>query len=552
MKSIQTKIILLIILVSLVTSLIIGGAGILNANAAIERDSVQIINLLCREKAQELNSTLGRIEQSVKIMGEYAATHIESTERLVYDKDYRTEYVEVLKSVGLTAANMTDGAVSYYMRFAPGRFSDTEGFFQVKNKESGEFDYFPVTDLGIYSPDDIEHVGWYYIPVEKGCATWVNPYHNREIDVLMISYVEPIYHGSELIGVVGMDIDFGYVSSFIDSIAVYDTGYAFLTDSEFNIVYHKFGADISVRELSEELANEDGNTLTNSDKLYDYQWNGSSKHIALRTLNNGMCLAVTAPASEIDAGKNVLVRQILEFGVLITLVFILVSSIIARSLVSPLKELNEAAKEIADGNLDVKLTVRSKDEIGTLTRSFRETADRLKEQIDYINSLAYTDSLTGVNNNTAYQRDVNRVRGEIRTGCAHFSLAVIDVNGLKQINDNYGHEYGNMLISATAEAVAKVFGREHVFRIGGDEFAVLMRDTTLEECRELADRFHDELKVCSSSVSAAAAVGISEYVPADSCYEEVFRRADEEMYHIKTAMKKNGEVSRVLSGVLPQ
>ena len=551
MRSIQTKIILLILLGIVVASLVIGGAGIINSQIAIDNDSVQIMNLLCGEKAQELNSTLGRIEQSVEILGEYSVANIESYDRLVNDTAYRSEYNTFIANFGMTAVEKTDGAIAVYLRFSPDKFSSLEGFFQVKNMDTGEFEAYELTDFSKYEPDDVEHLGWYYIPVNAGKAVWLAPYYNKNVDIYMISYVEPIYYQNEIIGVVGMDIDFEYISAFIDSITVYDTGYAFLTDSELNIVYHKDGTELSVRDLSEELEGEDEVDITGADKLYDYNWNGKEKSLSLRPLNNGMCLAVTAPVHEIDSGKRWLINQIIFFVFGISVVFILVSAAIARSLVKPLRELNEAAKEIAGGNLDVKLTAKSKDEIGTLTESFRETADKLKEQMDYINSLAYTDSLTGVNNNTAYRRDVANLRGNISDGSACFAVAVIDVNGLKQINDSYGHEYGNILISDTAATAANVFGKENVYRIGGDEFAVLMRNATAEKCRELAEQFREELRTGGGAVLAAAAIGVSGFRTSDGSSEEVFRRADEEMYRIKSEMKKNNECSRVVSEEVP-
>lgn len=551
MRSIQTKIILLILLGIVVASLVIGGAGIINSQIAIDNDSVQIMNLLCGEKAQELNSTLGRIEQSVEILGEYSVANIESYDRLVNDTAYRSEYNTFIANFGMTALEKTDGAIAVYLRFSPDKFSSCEGFFQVKNMDTGEFEPYELTDFSKYKPDDVEHLGWYYIPVNAGKAVWLAPYYNKNVDIYMISYVEPIYYQNEIIGVVGMDIDFEYISAFIDSITVYDTGYAFLTDSELNIVYHKDGTELSVRDLSVELEGEDEVDITGADKLYDYNWNGKEKRLSLRPLNNGMCLAVTAPVHEIDSGKRWLINQIIFFVFGISVVFILVSAAIARSLVKPLRELNEAAKEIAGGNLDVKLTAKSKDEIGTLTESFRETADKLKEQMDYINSLAYTDSLTGVNNNTAYRRDVAKLRGNISDGSTCFAVAVIDVNGLKQINDSYGHEYGNILISDTAATAANVFGKENVYRIGGDEFAVLMKNATAEKCRELAEQFREELRTGGGAVLAAAAIGVSGFRPTDGSYEEVFRRADEEMYRVKSEMKKNNECSRVVSEEVP-
>lgn len=548
MKSIQTKIILLNLLVIVVVSLAIGGEGIINSRKAIEKDSAEIINLLCSEKAQELNSTLGRIEQSVDIMSEYASAHIRDIDKMVSDDEYRNEYIETVKILGLTAAQETNGAVTYYLRFSPEKFSPTEGFFQVKSDESDDFESHPITDLSKFLPDDIEHVGWYYIPVENGCATWMNPYMNREIDVKMISYVEPVYHDGELVAVVGMDIDFEYISSFIDSITVYESGYAFLTDSDLNIIYHRNGATNSIREFSDELANADDTQIINADKLYDYSWKGENKRVTLRSLSNGMCLAVTAPVSEIDAGLNNLIRQILVLDFFIVVVFIIISSFIARSLARPLKELNKAAKEISCGNLDVKLNVKSKDEIGALAESFRETANQLRHKMNYINNLAYTDSLTGVNNNTAYKRDVLDLCEQ--PDSTPFSLAIIDINGLKQINDSYGHEYGNILILNTAIAAVNVFGQENVYRIGGDEFAVLLKNTALDECRRLAEKFLEELENNESSVHVVAAIGTAEYTPDDNNYDDVFRRADENMYCIKSEMKKNNKTSYVISGTV--
>ena len=107
-----------------------------------------------------------------------------------------------------------------------------------------------------------------------------------------------------------------------------------------------------------------------------------------------MYLAVTAPVSEIDKTERQLVDSIIKFTILIALVFILLSSFIAKSLIKPLKELNNAAKDIAKGNLDITLVPKTKDEIGALTGSLRDTARELKKRIEYINELAFTDTLT--------------------------------------------------------------------------------------------------------------------------------------------------------------
>ena len=188
MRSIQTKIFILILTCIVVSSAIIGGIGIFISEITVDSDSVKIMNLLCSEKAQELNSTLGRIEQSVDIVTQYAADNLENAEKLASDRDYLQSYLDELRSLGMTASEKTEGAVTYYVRLDPEITGDNQGFFMVRNSQSGAFEANELTDLLIYSPDDVEHVGWYYIPLQAENAVWLQPYYNKNIDIYMISY----------------------------------------------------------------------------------------------------------------------------------------------------------------------------------------------------------------------------------------------------------------------------------------------------------------------------------------------------------------------------
>ena len=72
---------------------------------------------------------------------------------------------------------------------------------------------------------------------------------------------------------------------------------------------------------------------------------------------------------------------------------------------------------------------------------------------------------------------------------AEFSIFVIDANGLKFVNDNYGHEIGNELIMKVTQMITEVFGEENAYRIGGDEFAVLLGGMTEAECKAYCKAF---------------------------------------------------------------
>lgn len=111
--------------------------------------------------------------------------------------------------------------------------------FFARDSEDSEFESVTPTDFSMYEPDDLEHVGWYYIPVQNKQATWMEPYLNSNINVYMISYVVPIYVNDESVGIIGMDIDFRAFTDVLDASNIFKTGYAFMANEQGKIMYHK-------------------------------------------------------------------------------------------------------------------------------------------------------------------------------------------------------------------------------------------------------------------------------------------------------------------------
>ena len=143
-------------------------------------------------------------------------------------------------------------------------------------------------------------------------------------------------------------------------------------------------------------------------------------------------------------------------------------------------------------------------------------------------------------NNTAYLQEIAQWKERMKRGDVNFAVFVIDVNGLKQVNDTLGHASGNELIIKTAEAAVAVFGKDCVFRIGGDEFAVICPDTDAAACAALKPAFEETLERMGKSIQLSAAIGSAVCDPKkDISYDTVFERADAEMYQRKQE-QKNG------------
>ena len=121
---------------------------------------------------------------------------------------------------------------------------------------------------------------------------------------------------------------------------------------------------------------------------------------------------------------------------------------------------------------------------------------------------------------------------------------MFDINYLKGTNDTYGHNAGNKLILTAARIISSIFKRSPVFRIGGNEFAVILQGKDYEAREELFARFEEECRSAALEEDGAilpvsVARGFSEFDPQkDTQFSDVFERADEEMYENKKNTKE--------------
>jgi diguanylate cyclase (GGDEF)-like protein len=136
---------------------------------------------------------------------------------------------------------------------------------------------------------------------------------------------------------------------------------------------------------------------------------------------------------------------------------------------------------------------------------------------------ATTDALTGVLNRRAFDERMTALRG---TGVA-VGIAIVDIDDLKDLNDSHGHLAGDGMIKSVADAIRRsVRSQDSVFRIGGDEFAVLVDGVRAGEIQQVADRV-------VAAVGGRASVGAADDLDGD--VDEAFRRADTAMYTAKRA-----------------
>lgn len=189
--------------------------------------------------------------------------------------------------------------------------------------------------------------------------------------------------------------------------------------------------------------------------------------------------------------------------------------------------------------------------ISSLTRvmldCMRNQSENLQKKLDSAMKLANRDPLTGVKNMTAYTAAVEQLSKELKADPdIRFAIVECDINGLKQVNDTYGHNYGDLYIRNCSKIICDVFKRSPVYRIGGDEFAVILRgddfsrrETLLEDLKVRVMESSKKVDVDHGRVSFAGGIGI--YVPGeDQNVSSVFKKADISMYNNKRRMEEGG------------
>lgn len=161
----------------------------------------------------------------------------------------------------------------------------------------------------------------------------------------------------------------------------------------------------------------------------------------------------------------------------------------------------------------------------------------IRQYLEYTKALAYIDPLTGMGNRTAYIERLNEFNSNMNEDSV-LTVIVFDINGLKHINDTYGHEIGDKSIIEAANRVQTVFGSKVSYRIGGDEMVVILENNNFEYINELISRFDAGLKVFNEKkelpFELAVAKGYAAFDPVlDKSFNDIFNRADGSMYQNK-------------------
>jgi diguanylate cyclase (GGDEF)-like protein len=499
--------------------------------------SEQLLLLLCETGERNLEYYFSSVQRSVRKVASFVTADLEGLE----DQQLQ-RHMERVRKYFDEMASKTNGVLTYYYRIDPTVSKTVKGFWYT-NLDGEGFVEHQVTDITLYDTKDTSKLVWFTVPKFKGEAIWLPPYITDNLDRRVISYNVPIFYKAQFIGVVGIEIDYSTMAEQVDSIRLGGNGYAFLSDLEGNLFYHP---RIDVAELTDETRPKPPEGVLGKSTFVQYSFGGVEKQAAWLPLSNGMRLNVTVPLSETEGDWQKLIGNILIVALEVLAGSIIFTMIYTRRITKPLEQLTEAAEQADKGNYDYKLDYNKNDEVGRLTKTFMRLENHMKDNISDLKTQAFVDSLTQAKNKRAFTTMLEQIQGRMdkQENDLNFAIGMFDCDDLKHINDRYGHEKGDVYLKTACRVICRVFQHSPVFRIGGDEFSVLIQNEDYENREALLKEFEEAREKISAEAEnqweqVHLSMGVALYNPQkDSAVIDVLRRADEAMYENKRIRKK--------------
>jgi diguanylate cyclase (GGDEF)-like protein len=175
-------------------------------------------------------------------------------------------------------------------------------------------------------------------------------------------------------------------------------------------------------------------------------------------------------------------------------------------------------------------------EIGRL----RGQVEQLQARVEQLDELAHQDTLISLPNRRGFMRELERLVARVGRYGSSAAMLFVDLDGLKMINDSFGHRAGDEALIQVAQLLSAGVRRgDVVARIGGDEFGILLENATEQSAHETAARLVELICSCEfthdgDELPLSVAIGVG-MIDGDDTPETVIARADEEMYRRKAA-----------------
>jgi diguanylate cyclase (GGDEF)-like protein len=408
--------------------------------------------------------------------------------------------------------------------------------------ETGEFIDYP---NAILPPNyDARKREWYMkAKANHGIPVISNPYIDPSTNQAIVTISKELKNRE---GVLSIDISLAYLHKIILDLKIGKEGYPVLLDEDKKIVVHPtfaFG-----KTLPDYITSKLKESLTPYKIEFD-----STTFVTMTNQLTGWTVAGNIDQDEMTKRNVPILLQTGKFILLFFLIGGIVTYYILRMITIPTNRLLRGFEQVINGELTTQVPVTSNDEFGRLSKSFNQMTYSLQDTVEKLNEskitefqtkkMAYFDTLTGLPNRREMEKRISEAILAADVHSTFFYVIFMDIDGFKQVNDQYGHEIGDKLLIEVSMCLKNCIRRnEFVSRWAGDEFVVLIQQannrTELEEfitC--ISQSVRGIMSIDGCKIGITVSLGIAEYKHDGISLSTLLKQADQAMYKSKQAGK---------------
>ena len=395
----------------------------------------------------------------------------------------------------------------------------------------------------------------------------------------LIALGVPVFDSqNEWSGIVAVSISVDYLSKRLAKVKLGNSSYAWIADNDGNVVSHPNNALILEANIfdADSIGFEGFGSIAQQTRQHDigyghyYDENvGEPKIVTFSTIDTlpGWTLFVTTEESDIFLDIKALVEDVTITLLVVTIVFMPIIFYLTNSVTRPILELTKDVKNSVSSHYTEFAGQNSLDEIGQLSNAFKNTIEEIQQHnrnledvvarrtnelndanhdlamsVKLLNEnnqkltwLAMYDPLTNLFNRRAL---INQVHQELANKTMHFhstSLILIDLDYFKAVNDTFGHDVGDQVLMNVADFLsANVRKQDLIARWGGEEFVILLRDTSIEQSEQIASNLQEKMKLENFSpvTSMTFSAGVAT-LSAGQSFDDLIANADKALYTAK-------------------
>lgn len=430
---------------------------------------------------------------------------------------------------------------------------------------------------------------WFVDGVRAGGPVWSDVYVVFSGCDMALSASYPVYGpGGELLGVMATNLFLSRVSSFLRWLNMSNASVAFVVDRFGRMIASSEPVPILIPSSKERIVSchsaksypnpvvqaaakavesSGGWGVIKDIKMIDFKCNGERMFLQVSPLaeDKGFdwFLAVIIP--EVDLAPEIIADQSSLFNLALGLLLFALSLalIVSKCIIAPLTLLERAISTMSrDSKVDTVAFPTRFTEVYMLIGTFNRMANRMRlamdglkqeivrrEEVEKALTMEATiDFLTGLANRRSFMERLTLEMARISRYGGVGSLLMLDIDRFKSVNDSYGHNAGDQVLSELGKLLAaSVREGDLPGRIGGEEFLIFLRDTPIEGAGFFADRVRKSIKDCTvltddGPISFTVSVGVTQINKEDGSVDEVIARADRALYRAKELGRDRVEI----------